>query len=48
MCVIAVVDEALCQCFSLGGNQTTSPGRISSIGPPSRCTQPHPAVTIKV
>ena len=35
MCVIAVVGAAPCQCFSPGGNQTTSPGRISSIGPPS-------------
>ena len=24
----------------------TSPGRISSIGPPSRCTRPQPAVTM--
>jgi hypothetical protein len=29
--VIALVGIAPCQCFSLGGNQTTSPGRISSI-----------------
>ena len=35
MCVMAVVGVAPCQCFSPGGNQTTSPGRISSIGPPS-------------
>src|SRR5436305_14893701 len=48
MCVIAVVGLAPCQCFSPGGNQTTSPGRISSIGPPSRCTQPTPKVTINV
>ena len=34
MCVIAVVGAAPCQCFSLGANETTSPGRISSIGPP--------------
>jgi hypothetical protein len=26
---------APCQCLSLGGNQITSPGQISSIGPPS-------------
>src|SRR5438270_13936620 len=45
---MAVVGVAPCQCFSLGENQTTSPGRISSIGPPSRCARPHPAVTIKV
>src|SRR5438093_12179028 len=48
MCVIAVVEVAPCQCFSPGGHQTTSPGRISSFGPPSLCTQPHPNVTIRV
>src|SRR5208283_2535174 len=48
MCVMAVVGEAPCQCFSPGGNQITSPGRISSIGPPQRCTRPQPAVTIRV
>jgi hypothetical protein len=48
MCVIAVVGAAPCQCFSPGSNQITSPGRISSIGPPQRCTRPQPAVTIKV
>src|SRR4051812_46785980 len=48
MWVMAVVAVAPCQCFSPGGNHTTSPGRISSIGPPSRCAQPQPAVTIKV
>src|SRR5262245_1258166 len=47
MCVIVVVGVAPCQCFSPGGNQTTSPGRISSIGPPQRCAQPQPAVTIR-
>src|SRR5262252_5644792 len=47
-CVIAVVGVAPCQCFSLGANQTTSPGRISSIGPPSRCAHPRPEVTINV
>src|SRR5713226_6244140 len=47
-CVIAVVGAAPCQCFSPGGNQITSPGRISSIGPPSRWTQPQPAVTMRV
>ena len=30
MCVMAVVAVAPCQCFSPGGNQITSPGRISS------------------
>src|SRR6266571_8884918 len=48
MCVMAVFGEAPCQCFSAGGIQTTSPGRISSTGPPHRCTQPRPAVTIRV
>src|SRR5271154_7091421 len=47
-CVMAVVGIAPCQCFSPGGNQITSPGRISSIGPPQRCAQPQPAVTTKV
>src|SRR5579864_3518444 len=31
--VIVVVRVAPCQCFSPGGNHTTSPGRISSRGP---------------
>src|SRR5689334_5995455 len=48
MWVMAVVGAAPCQCFSPGANQTTSPGRISSIGPPSRCARPQPAVTINV
>src|SRR5438309_1959853 len=48
MCVMAVVGAAPCQCFSPGGNQITSPGRMSSIGPPQRCAQPQPAVTIRV
>src|SRR6266566_6041229 len=48
MCVMAVVSMAPCQCFSPGGNQTTSPGRIVSTGPPQRCAQPQPAVTISV
>src|SRR6266850_5353072 len=48
MCVIAAVGVAPCQCFSLGENQTTSPGRISSTGPSQRCAQPRPDVTINV
>ena len=48
MCVIAVVGLAPCQCFSPGANQITSPGRMSSIGPPQRCARPQPAVTISV
>src|SRR2546423_13619950 len=46
--VIAIVGVAPCQCFSLGANQITSPGRISSIGPPSRWAQPRADVTISV
>src|SRR5262245_19240857 len=48
MCVIAVVGDAPCQCLSLGANQTTSPGRISSIGPPSGWARPRPSVTSSV
>ena len=48
MCVIPVVAVAPCQCFSPGGIQTTSPVLMSSLGPPSVCTQPKPAVTIRV
>src|SRR5664280_532255 len=48
MCVMAVVAVAPCQCFSPGGNQITSPGRICSMGPPKRCAKPQPAVTIRV
>src|SRR3989441_12660964 len=48
ICVMEVVGEAPCQCFNPCGNQTTSPGRISSTGPLSRCTQPMPDVTINV
>src|SRR5436305_13997504 len=48
MYVTAVVGVAPCQCFSPGGNQITSPGRISSMGPPQRWTRPQPAVTIRV
>src|SRR6185295_19106555 len=48
MCVIAVVADAPCQCFSPGANQITSPGRIASMGPPQRCARPAPAVTRRV
>ncbi len=34
ICIIAVLGDAPCQCFSPGSNQTTSPGWISSTGPP--------------
>ena len=40
MCVMAVFGERAMPCFSPGGNQTTSPGPISSTGPPQRCTRP--------
>src|SRR5436190_5683415 len=46
--LIAVLGEAPCQCFSFGGNHTTSPGRISSTGPPACCAQPSPVVMISV
>src|ERR1700677_2376987 len=42
-----VAGPAPCQCFSPGGIQTTSPGRISSIGPPQHCVRPNPAMTIR-
>src|SRR5204863_9826114 len=48
MCVMAVVAVAPCQCFSPGGHQITSPGRIFSTGPPQLCTSPQPEVTIRV
>src|SRR5256885_3232622 len=48
MCVMAVMAVAPCQCFSPGGNQITSPGRMSLIGPPQRWARPQPAVTINV
>src|SRR6266545_2274334 len=48
MCVIPLSGVAPCQCFSPGGHETTSPGWISSTGPPQRCTKPRPAVTISV
>src|SRR5436853_630240 len=48
ICVRAVVGEAPCQCFSPGENEITSPGRISSIGPPHRCARPVPNTTIRV
>jgi adenylate cyclase len=34
-----------CQCFSPGGQTTTSPARISLLTPPWHCTQPQPDVT---
>src|SRR5262249_24072487 len=41
-CVIIVAGPAPCQCFSPGGNQTTSPGRTSRTLPPQLCTRPVP------
>src|SRR3954452_4640843 len=46
--VMALFGEAPCQCFSPGGIQTTSPGRISRIGPPLVCTRPTPEMTYSV
>ena len=48
ICVMAVFGPAPCQCFSPGANQMTSPGLISSTGPPRRCTRPRPDVTSSV
>src|SRR3984957_178952 len=48
MWLMAVVGGAPCQCLWFGGHQTTSPARISTIGPPSHCVQPHPEVTSSV
>src|SRR5439155_8660042 len=48
ICVMAVVGDAPCQCFSPAGHQTTSPGRMTLIGPPQLCTSPQPDVTISV
>ena len=39
------VGAAPCQWFSPGSKNTRSPGRISSIGPPSRWQRPMPSVT---
>src|SRR3954465_12605041 len=44
--LMPVVAVAPCQCFSPGGQITTSPGRISRFGPSAHFTQPQPAVTI--
>jgi hypothetical protein len=43
-----LVAVAPCQCFTPGGIQMTSPGLISCFSRPSCCTQPRPAVTIRV
>src|SRR5947209_11901373 len=45
---MATVRLAPCQCCSPGANQTTSPGRISSTGPPHFCALPTPEMTISV
>ena len=47
-CVIEVVGVAPCQCLSFDGHQIISPGRISTFGWPSLCTQPQPDVTMRV
>src|ERR1700736_4640623 len=43
-----LADEAPCQCFSPGGIQTTSPGRISRTGPPLVWARPRPETTYSV
>src|SRR2546427_2715240 len=48
ICVMAVVGDAPCQCFSPGGHLMTSPGRITQMGPPQLWTSPQPDVTIRV
>src|SRR3954453_19061864 len=48
MWVMAVAGEAPCQCFSPGGDQTTSPGPTPPPGPPHRWARPRPAVTTSV
>src|SRR5688572_30671560 len=45
--VMAVVAVALCPCFSPGGQEIISPGRMSFLGQPQHCTQPQPDVTSK-
>src|SRR5439155_2371505 len=45
MCVMNRVGAAPCQWFSPGLKKTRSPGRNSSIGPPSRWHRPTPSVT---
>src|SRR3979490_2532596 len=48
MWVMPLVGEPPCQCFSPGGIQTTSPGRISRTGSPCFCTRPTPEMTYSV
>src|SRR5919204_6273936 len=48
MWLMRLVAVALCQCFTVGGIQTTSPGWICPRSPPHSCTQPVPDVTISV
>src|SRR5262249_20318082 len=48
MCTMALVGLAPCQCFSPGGIHTTSPGRISRIGPPQVCTRRSPDMRSRV
>src|SRR6266853_1872333 len=48
ICVMVVVGDAPCQCLSPGEQQTTSPGRMTLIGPPQACTKPQPDVTMSV
>src|ERR1700716_4232909 len=48
MWVMPLLGDAPCQCFSPGGIQTTSPGRISRTGPPLVWTRPTPETTYRV
>src|SRR5580704_17490007 len=48
MCVIALASVAPCQCFLPGGQEITSPGRISSFDSPQHCVHPRPEMMINV
>src|SRR4051794_34552230 len=48
ICVMPVVAEVPCQCFTPGAIRTTSPGLISCFAPPHSCTPPSPGVTIRI
>src|SRR5688572_9870210 len=48
MCVMRLLGAAPCQCFTPGGQLTTSPARMTSTGPPHVCVRPSPAVTMSV
>jgi len=48
MWVMAVAAVAPCQYYLPGGIEITARGRIFSTEPPQCCTQPQPAMTIRV